>query len=68
MKKSELKTVSLSRIVRENLVTLMIMQPSTKMIKILIFGTYQDAWESAGLPSGRSRVQTPAEPTLRVFK
>ena len=26
------------------------------------------SWESAGLPSGRSRVQTPAWPTLRVFK
>ena len=68
MKKSELKTVSLSRIVPENLVTLMIMQPPTTMIKILIFGKYQDASESAGLQSGRSRVQTPAEPTLRVFK
>ena len=25
-------------------------------------------WESAGLLSGRSRVQTPAGPTLRIFK
>ena len=25
-------------------------------------------WESAGLLSGRSRVRTPAGPTLRVFK
>ena len=28
----------------------------------------QLSWESAGLPSRRSRVQTPAGPTLRVFK
>jgi len=26
------------------------------------------SWESAGLLSGRSPVQTPAGPTLRVFK
>ena len=44
MKKSELKTVSSSRIARENLVTLMIIQPSTIMIKILIVGKYQAAW------------------------
>ena len=44
MKSSELKTVSLGRIARENLVTLKIMQPSSTMIKILIFRKYQAAW------------------------
>ena len=29
---------------------------------------YKLSWESAGLLSGRSRVQTPAVATLRVFK
>ena len=38
MESSELKTVSLSRIARENLVTLMMI--STTMIKILIFRDY----------------------------
>ena len=40
MKSTELKTVSLSRITCENLVTLIVMQPSTTMIKILIFRNY----------------------------
>ena len=40
MKSSELKTVSLCMIARENLVTSMMMEPSITIMKILIFRNY----------------------------
>ena len=46
MKSSELKTVSLGRIARENLVTLKIMQSSITVIYNLIFRKNQAAWQA----------------------
>ena len=46
-------------------------QHTVNMLADISQSTYDPgwlSWESAGLLSGRSRVQTPAGPTLRVFK